>query len=102
LIGRINRRTVHDLKIRFVIEGLTYRVTPLDADPKVAVKAYRFQKLGHDGRPQVTYDVRLSPEGRAECECLGHLKHGRCKHVMTLRAAGMFPRVPNQLPSAEQ
>lgn len=44
------------------------------------------------------YFVNLDPEdGRHTCECLGQLRHGRCKHVealFALYANGKMPAIP--------
>jgi hypothetical protein len=81
-------------QIRFIIEGVIYHVLPLAADPAVALKAYRFTRRDGRGKPVSVYDLRLTPEGHAECECKGFLRWGHCKHLKTLRAAGMFPPAP--------
>src|SRR5438105_1111965 len=31
-----------------------------------------------------SYDVLLADDGRDQCECLGHSKVGRCKHVSAI------------------
>jgi hypothetical protein len=69
-----------------------YVLTRLDPDPEVAARAFRLQKM--DGE---SYDVRQDTRGRCECECKGFLRWGgriECKHIRTLRAAGLF--VSNQ------
>lgn len=44
--------------------------------------AYRVEKIGE---PASDYHVRLGAEGHS-CECLGFLRHDRCKHVEGLAA----------------
>ena len=75
-----------------------YAVTPLQPDPEVAAKAYRFLKLFGD---RCTYDVQLNGHG-PECECKGFLRWRKpCKHILCLVAAGMFPPIakPQQQPT---
>lgn len=59
-----------------------YTLVPLETDPDVAAAAWRFVKRGMvDGREVLdTYDVKLDQYG-ISCECLGWLRHGRCKHA---------------------
>jgi hypothetical protein len=67
----------------------TYAVTPLrDVHPEVAKVAYRLRK--RTGARDV-YDVRLTTEGWAECDCRGHQAHGHCKHVKMLVSLGLLP-----------
>ena len=74
-------------RIIFHIDDMDYSVTPLPADPGVAVKAYRLKKLAGDG---AVYDVYLDQYG-PHCECLGFLRWQRpCKHIRTLHVAGML------------
>jgi hypothetical protein len=76
--------------ITFQIGEDRYHVVPLAAHPEVAQAAYRFRKLTGG---QEVYDVRLSPEGHAACDCPGCTYHRKpCKHLRTLAAAGMLPR----------
>jgi len=75
--------------VTFHIEGSDYRVSPLSIDPSVGVKAFRFAKQTGD---RATYDVRFTAHS-GECECLGFLRHGHCKHVATLRAAEQLFRL---------
>jgi hypothetical protein len=70
-------------RITFAIAGDVYQVSPLPIDPSIGRKAFRFAKQTGD---RATYDVRFTEHG-GECECLGFLRHGHCKHVATLRAA---------------
>ena len=70
-----------------VIRDREYAVTPLDADPAVAQKAYRLEKQGGD---RAVYDVHLDEHG-PHCECLGFLRWNRpCKHILSLQGAGMI------------
>jgi hypothetical protein len=73
--------------VTFTIEGVHYRVYPLQADPSVAVKAFRFKKLT-DG---ATYDIRHDPAGFIECDCKGFQRWRHCKHCQTLTALGLLP-----------
>jgi hypothetical protein len=73
--------------ITFTIEGDSYAVSRLPADPSIARAAFRFRKLTGD---EAVYDVRFTEHG-AECDCKGNLQHGHCKHADTLKAAaGLF------------
>jgi len=81
-------------RIVFWIEGVAYTVIPLKPDPAAARKAFRFIKRDRSGKVEASYDIQLSPEGHAECECRGFLRWGYCKHIRTLRAAGMFEPEP--------
>jgi hypothetical protein len=87
--------------IRFEIEGDSYAVSRLPADPSVARCAFRLRKL--TAEEPTSYDIRLTEHG-LECECLGFLRYGRCRHCDTLRvAAGVFdltapPQPKVQLP----
>jgi hypothetical protein len=72
--------------VTFSIEGTDYGVSPLDCDPSIGSAAFRFAKEGGDG---AVYDVCLRPFGW-ECQCLGFLRYGYCKHVRTLQKAGQL------------
>ena len=72
--------------ITFGIGEDRYFVLPLAVHPEVASKAFRFKK--QTGGKEV-YDVRLAAHG-PECDCRGFLRWGHCKHVKTLKAAGML------------
>jgi hypothetical protein len=72
------------LAFTFSIDGIDYRVTPLPIDPAVGSKAFRFAKQAGD---EAVYDLYLDRYG-LQCECKGFLRHGHCKHVHTLQAAG--------------
>jgi hypothetical protein len=57
-----------------------YLLTPLASDFGTA---FRLEKTGEpDGE---TYHVNLDGE-KSSCECKGHMRHGRCKHVDGLTA----------------
>lgn len=61
-------------------DSAVYGVDPLACDFP-GVTAARFTKLGTKDR----YDVRCGrTEADSGCECLGHLRRGRCKHVAAL------------------
>lgn len=71
----------------FLIRNMSYAVVALDADPRVARKAFRLTKQGGD---HASYDVHLDEHG-PHCECLGFLRWSRpCKHIRTLQDAGMI------------
>jgi hypothetical protein len=77
--------------ITFNIEGDSYAVSCLPADPSIARSAFRFRKLTGD---EAVYDVRFTEHG-PQCDCLGWLRHGHrgtaCKHIATIQAAtGVF------------
>ncbi len=77
---------VKSFTITFHIGPDEYAVVPLHPDPAVARKAYRLRKRTGD---EAVYDVALLDHG-AQCECLGFLRWGHCKHIRTLQAAGML------------
>jgi hypothetical protein len=78
-------------QIIFMIEGVRYAVVPLQPDPGVASRAYRFVKRDARGRVTANYDVHVNGFG-PECECKGYLRWRKpCKHILTLVAAGMIP-----------
>lgn len=77
---------VKSFTITFYIGPDEYAVIPLHPDPAVARKAYRLRKRTGN---EAVYDVALRDHG-AECECLGFLRWGHCKHIRTLQAAGML------------
>ena len=70
-------------EIVFEIENDLYKVGLLPCDPSIGRKAFRFRKLTGD---QAVYDIRFTDRS-PECECLGHLRHGHCKHAETIQAA---------------
>jgi hypothetical protein len=71
-------------QISFMIDGTDYKVYPLPIDPAVGKKAFRFSKQGGDG---AIYDLHADDYG-LHCQCKGFLRHGHCKHVQTVQAAG--------------
>jgi hypothetical protein len=78
--------------ITFLIGGTRYWVVPNPgADLSVALTAYRFLKRDASNKVVASHDVRLTPEGRVECDCRGHCRWGHCRHQETLQAAGMLP-----------
>ena len=72
-------------------EADSYEVSALPCDPSIGRKAFRFRKLTATG--PTTYDVRFTEHG-PECDCMGYLRHGRCKHAETLQAAEQVFRIP--------
>ena len=84
-------RKVNTFRITFTLGDDQYHVTPLACDPAIGSKAYRFAKQTGD---QAVYDVHQNGHG-PHCECQGFLRWQQpCKHIKTLRAAGMLPRQP--------
>lgn len=45
-------------------------------------RGFRLHRLGLGN----VYDVRIDESNDSSCECMGFLRHGRCKHVHGLRA----------------
>jgi hypothetical protein len=64
-----------------------YSVVPLEADPEVAVKAWRVKKIGGD-----SYDVFVCPRGYMACTCGNavYKANGHCKHARALKALGLM------------
>jgi hypothetical protein len=83
--------------ITFTIDGTAYRVSPLPCDPDVGSAAFRFAKQGGDG---AVYDLCLSAYGW-QCQCMGFLRWGHCKHVQTIQKAGQLFGVPAVHPAQE-
>jgi hypothetical protein len=80
----------------FSCDGDTYAVMPLrGVHPEVAVKAYRLNKNGGEE----VYDVHLTPEGVAQCDCKGCQRWGHCKHLEMLVAMGCLPE--SSVPTAK-
>jgi hypothetical protein len=46
-------------------------------------RGFAIHALGIGG---VLYHVRIGDGTDVTCECMGFLRHGRCKHIMSLRA----------------
>jgi hypothetical protein len=66
-----------------------YNLMPLrNVHPEVAKVAYRLRK--QTGGCEV-YDVRLTPQGHAECDCKGCTRWHHCKHLRMLVALGCLP-----------
>lgn len=82
--------------IDFTIEGDTYRIIPLPCDTAIGSKPFRFAKQTGDG---AVYDIHLDTYG-LHCQCKGFLRHGHCKHVQTVQAAGkLFNLMPVAVPA---
>ena len=82
-------RTPGCFRCELVCGSDRYTVCPLaGVHPEVARKAYRVHKLTGS---QEVYDVRLTIEGHAECDCPGFTRWGHCKHVRMLAALGCLP-----------
>jgi hypothetical protein len=73
-------------RITFTYGSDTYTVIPLDPDPAVASKAFRFHKHSDD---QPVYDIRETDHG-AECDCTGFTYRGHCRHIRMLLLARMI------------
>jgi hypothetical protein len=86
---RAKARKQRTFAIAFAIDGIDYMVFPLPIDPAVGSKAFRFAKQGGDG---AIYDLHADRYG-LQCQCKGFLRHGRCKHVQTIQAAGKLFRL---------
>lgn len=64
-----------------VSELSRYAFSPLATDEEFG-PAFRLEKIDAAGSPAgESYDVNLA--GHGSCECLGFLRHGRCKHLQT-------------------
>jgi hypothetical protein len=88
-------KTQRTFRIIFRIEEDDYLITPLRTDPAVARRAFRFAKQTGD---RAVYDVRIGGEGM-QCECLGFLHWGHCKHCQTLEAASRVFRLAAPAPA---
>ena len=51
--------------ITFGIDGTDYRVSPLDCDPSLGSRAFRFAKQGGDGAVYELYDGQRTATPRA-------------------------------------
>jgi hypothetical protein len=75
------------------INGVRYRVRPLDCAGFGAVRAFRLAKQAADG---AVYDLAIFLDGRAECDCPDFTFHragndpAGCKHVKAARACGLI------------
>ncbi|HWE35785.1 MAG TPA: SWIM zinc finger family protein [Isosphaeraceae bacterium] len=75
------------------INGVRYRVRPLDGRGIGAARAFRLAKLAGEGD---VYDLAAYPDGRAECDCADYefsrkgTDHGPCKHLAAARACGLL------------
>jgi hypothetical protein len=49
---------------------------------EIGGRAFSVHRMGLADR----YDVRIGKRSETSCECLGFLRHGRCKHVQGLAA----------------
>jgi hypothetical protein len=75
------------LSITFTIDGQSYTVSPLDCEPEIGDRAFRFHKQGRDG---AVYDLYHGRYGWA-CQCLGFERYGYCRHSQALmKAAQLF------------
>jgi hypothetical protein len=82
--------------ITFHIEGDDYRVAVLPVDPAIGYAAFHFRKLTGD---KAEYHVHFNDYG-GQCDCMGHMRHGHCKHTETIQAAAkrfnLKPPAPQQ------
>ncbi|HWE35277.1 MAG TPA: hypothetical protein VG406_01800 [Isosphaeraceae bacterium] len=75
------------------INGVRYRVRPLDGRGIGAARAFRLAKLAGDGE---VYDLAGYPDGYAECDCPDWTFHrdgldpAGCKHLAAARACGLI------------
>ncbi len=58
----------------------------VEALPSDFGRAFRFAKINPDGSDGEAYETCVVNDQDAHCCCLGHEKHGRCKHVDAARA----------------
>jgi hypothetical protein len=56
----------------------TFKEIPCD----IGGRAFALHRLGLG----TLYHVRVGKPGQCSCECLGYLRHGRCKHILGLLA----------------
>ena len=64
-----------------------YLLAPLEADPRVALKAWRLWRASD----RVFYDVSINDKGWIECTCQDATYRQRmCKHAKALQALGLF------------
>jgi hypothetical protein len=73
-------------RIYFQIERLLYSVVPIRVQPAVARKAFRVTKQDGSNTPYVVTAGHV----RNHCTCLGFKGNHNCRHVRTLKAAGML------------
>lgn len=85
------RKPVHGrCRLTLSINGTLYLVRPIQADPSVALKAFRLRKTD-----ATTYDVADTIHGPV-CDCPDFIFHrdgidsGACKHVRSLVACGLL------------
>ena len=77
-------------QLHLLINGETYRMKFLSPHPSLAVTAWSLEG------PRSTYNVRLTPEMVAECECgdFVHRKANRglaCRHIIALQQVHLLP-----------
>jgi hypothetical protein len=81
------------LSITFTIDGQPYTVSPLDCEPDIGDRAFRFHKQGGDG---AVYDLYHGAYGWV-CQCIGFERYGYCKHARCLQKAGQLFGVPDRV-----
>jgi hypothetical protein len=64
------------------IDGQTQHYTFREIPCEIGGRGFAIHRTGVGAR----YDVRIGRPEQTSCECLGFLRHGRCKHVLGLRA----------------
>lgn len=74
--------------VEITIGANRYWLVRLNPHPDVARWAMRFQKLPD----KEVYDVVCFPYG-IECDCLGFLRWGRCKHINFLIEKGVVEKL---------
>jgi len=62
-------------------------------------RAFQLDKL--DIADPAVYYVRIAGQ-RRECECLGHLRHGRCKHADAVAALLGMGKLPQKFPTCSR
>jgi hypothetical protein len=68
-----------------------YYVSPAPSDFGTA---YRLEHFAADGGD--VYSVLVAPAGAHQCDCLGHQRHGHCKHVTALSALTQRGALPGR------
>lgn len=64
------------------IDGKTQYYTFREIPCEIGGRGFAIHRTGVGTR----YDVRIGRPDETSCECLGFLRHGRCKHVLGLKA----------------
>lgn len=75
------------------LDGTLYKLTPIEPDPDVAVKAWRLTTGDH------VYDVKVDKRGWVTCDCGDACKNDNekaCKHIKAAKEVGLLPRKGRQ------